>query len=60
MTEKAKGGSTRRPYEPPQLEQVLLVPEEAVLQSCKTKQIPGQFGDSCFGDQGAKCSYPGT
>ena len=60
MTEKTKAGTARRPYEPPQLEQVELVVEEAVLQSCKTNQIPGRYATSCFAPQGEKCSNPGT
>jgi hypothetical protein len=60
MTEKAKDGTARRPYQPPQLEQVQLVVEEAVLQMCKTKQKAGAYVDSCFGAGGDKCSFPGT
>ena len=61
MTEKTKAETMRRPYEPPQLEQVQLVAEEAVLQGCKTpgggpgpsdspacRQIPGP--GTCLAD----------
>ena len=60
MTEKSKARTTRRPYQPPQLEQVELVAEEAVLQACKTPQIFGPNRDPCVGSGPDKCSTGGT
>ncbi len=44
---KTKTKTTRRPYCKPQMEKVQLVPEEAVLASCKghggTNEGPGDF-----------------
>ena len=34
----------RRPYEPPSLRRVRLVPDEAVLASCKSNNVPGPGG----------------
>ena len=41
---------TRRPYQRPSIERVLLKPEEAVLGSCKATQglFNGPFGGVCF------------
>ena len=49
MTEKIKTGTARRPYRPPQLEEVQLAVEEAVLQSCKVPSRGTQFGGTCRG-----------
>ena len=62
MTEKTKARTARRPYQPPQLEQVELVVEEAVLQMCKVRNKAGAGDpDSCFtGTPLVKCVDPGT
>jgi len=48
MTEKMERKTDRRPYVKPQLEQVELVAEEAVLQACKAGScnLPGACGYS--------------
>ena len=51
MTEKIKTGTARRPYRRPQLEEVQLVVEEAVLQSCKVPSRGGQNLYSCRGGE---------
>ena len=38
MTEKDQSGTARRPYRPPQLEQVQLVVEEAVLRDAESRR----------------------
>jgi len=59
MTEKTK--TTRRPYQPPQLEQVQLVVEEAVLQMCKVPRKGGPGPDTCvMGAPEVRCVDPGT
>ena len=40
----APGRNVRRPYEPPQLRRVRLVPDEAVLASCKNNATAGPAG----------------
>ena len=61
MTEKAKTATARRPYHPPQLEQVQLVAEEAVLVGCKTRSASGEFPDNCMtGAPPEMCMRPGT
>ena len=64
MTEKTKGGTARRPYQPPQLEQVELVIEEAVLKGgCKNPNSPtGPTGTGCrdAAPPAPKCSDFGT
>ena len=51
MTKTTETKTTRRPYRKPQLEQVQLAIEEAVLQGCKAEKVgPGplaEFGANC-------------
>ena len=47
MTEKRETTRGRRPYRKPQLEQVQLVAEEAVLAQCKVKGGSGPGGGNC-------------
>jgi len=42
-----KTGSGKRPYEPPQIIQVSLRPEEAVLGNCKFMGVGGPGNSSC-------------
>lgn len=42
--EDAQRSAARRPYEPPQLRRVRLVPDEAVLASCKNSATSGPTG----------------
>ena len=61
MTEKTKAATARRPYQPPQLEQVQLIAEEAVLVGCKTRSAGGEFDDNCMeGTPPGMCERPGT
>ena len=55
------GAPARRPYHPPQLQRVSLVPDEAVLASCKTATVQGPLGASakCTGAP-ALCSHDGS
>jgi hypothetical protein len=46
---------TRRPYHKPQLEQVQLVAEEAVLVGCKTKKATGPDAGPCNARGSGKC-----
>jgi hypothetical protein len=55
MTEKRKTTRARRPYHKPQLEQVQLVAEEAVLQGCKRGSDSGPSGKGCK-DKNVNCS----
>ena len=51
----------RRPYEAPRLRRVSLVPDEAVLASCKTATTQGPLGasDKCTGIP-TMCSHDGS
>ena len=62
MTEQqATTKTARRPYQPPQLEQVQLVVEEAVLQMCKVPRKGGPGPDTCvMGAPEVRCVDPGT
>lgn len=53
--------SPRRAYQPPRLTRVQLVPDEAVLASCKTASTQGPLGASakCTGTP-ALCSHSGS
>ena len=53
--------SSRRAYQPPRLTRVQLVPDEAVLASCKTATTQGPLGASekCTGIP-ALCSHSGS
>ena len=63
MTEKPdrQGGAARRPYHSPALRRVSLVPNEAVLASCKTATVQGPQGASlkCTGVP-SLCSHDGS
>ena len=61
MTEKREGTRARRPYRKPQLEQVQLLAEEAVLAGCKTN-VGGSSPqkDPCFVPPGPFCKTPTT
>jgi hypothetical protein len=48
MTEKRETTTNRRPYRKPQLEQVQLVAEEAVLAGCKTRATGGSGFTPCL------------
>ena len=39
-----RGHAARRPYETPRLSRVRLVPDEAVLASCKNQSVAGPAG----------------
>ena len=41
---RGTSGGSRRPYEPPLLRRVRLVPDEAVLASCKNNATAGPAG----------------
>lgn len=59
--EKASENKSRLPYHKPQLVQVLLKAEEAVLASCKTKSSGGPDLDMCgTGGPGACSGLGGT
>jgi hypothetical protein len=45
-----RSGEPRKPYAKPQIEEVALRPEEAVLGACKTPSVSGPAQ--------AKCSFP--
>ena len=47
MTKKTATKTTKQPYRKPQLEQVQLVPEEAVLAACKNSATPGKNDIAC-------------
>lgn len=49
---------TRKPYKKPQIEHVLLVPEEAVLGGCKIASVFGMTEVGC--QLPAGCSEPGS
>lgn len=49
----------RRPYTKPQVKQVVLKPEEAVLGACKTGSIAGPAQAKC-NNGGLKCSALGS
>jgi len=53
--------TARRRYERPELKRVRLVPDEAVLASCKTNSIPGPSGPigKCASNP-AICSHNGS
>ncbi len=55
------GAPARRSYHPPQLQRVSLVPDEAVLASCKTATVQGPLGASakCTGTP-SLCSHDGS
>jgi|GEM_PF-1869998 len=54
MIQGMQARTTRRPYSKPQLEQVRLVAEEAVLLNCKLAQGPGPFDPGPNG----RCNKP--
>lgn len=56
MTEKRKRTKARRPYGKPQLEQVQLVAEEAVLAGCKRGNASGPPSFNNCKDQNSNCS----
>jgi hypothetical protein len=43
-TTRGPGGASRRPYQSPELKRVRLVPDEAVLASCKNNATAGPAG----------------
>jgi hypothetical protein len=60
---KEQNVSTRRPYHKPQLEEVRLVAEEAVLQNCKAIGVFGPYGvgvGSCQNPGGNICVNLGS
>ena len=54
-----KEEKARRPYHKPQLEQVQLMAEEAVLAGCKTVRMTKPGYDNCH-VKNAFCELPGT
>lgn len=56
--DRATDGPTPGAYEPPALTRIRLVPDEAVLASCKNSVTlgPGGFGQKCSGPP-ALCSH---
>jgi len=52
----------KKPYQKPRLERVKLVPEEAVLTSCKTLAgiIFGPMNLNCRGGSGGICNIQGS
>lgn len=49
----------RRPYEPPEVRRISLVPAEMAATGCKTPQTAGRFGRRCvFGI--SRCSSVGS
>lgn len=60
MTKKTETKPARRSYRKPQLEQVQLVAEEAVLTNCKAVQTgaPGKSNGKCVG--GVLCQTLGS
>jgi hypothetical protein len=60
-TPEKSGAPVRRSYRPPQLQRVSLVPDEAVLASCKTATVQGPLGASakCTGAP-TLCSHNGS
>lgn len=56
MINKEHGSKySKKQYKKPQLEQVQLVFEEAVLQTCKTGNATGPGGKSCIVISGGPC-----
>jgi len=53
-----KNGGGKKPYEPPQIIQVSLRPEEAVLGNCKFMGVAGPANSSCATIP--ICSSPGS
>ena len=61
MSERNEGTRARRPYRKPQLEQVQLVAEEAVLAGCKTRTSGnGPEKTPCQTTPGPFCRAPTT
>ena len=62
MVKTKQPTETRRPYSKPQLEQVQLVVEEAVLQGCKTSASLGPHGHGtyCQNHGGQWCHEAGS
>ena len=52
------GNETRKPYAKPEIKQVDLTPEEAVLGSCKTSTVSGPAQATC--SIPAPCSSQGS
>jgi len=61
MTERRKedGGSPKKPYVKPEIKQVQLKPEEAVLGGCKTSSAAGPARVTCDAGVGV-CRALGT
>jgi hypothetical protein len=49
----------KKPYDRPQVKQVVLKPEEAVLGACKTTTVAGPAQPKC-NNGGLRCSYIGS
>jgi hypothetical protein len=58
--EPNKSNNTKKAYQKPQLRQVRLRPEEAVLGSCKMSGTSGPGGSACVMVGGMNCSTPGS
>jgi hypothetical protein len=58
MNERNEGQAARRPYHKPQLEEVQLVAEEAILKNCKNAANPaGKKGACTLGSGGQTCKF---
>jgi hypothetical protein len=59
MSMKPDDTKEKRPYEKPQVKQVVLKPDEAVLGACKTTAIAGPAQSRC-NNGGLRCSVIGS
>ena len=58
MSDKKPRTTSKQPYETPEIRQVSLRPEEAVLGACKTSSVSGPGSGSCVFP--APCSSVGS
>ncbi len=55
--ENPPGEDARKPYEKPQISQVSLRPDEAVLGNCKIMSVAGPASSDCLN---LSCNSPGS
>jgi len=60
MTDEAEIKAKRRPYEKPEVEQVRLVSEEAILTGCKKQGTGGPLDSNCNPPKRPRCSSPSS
>jgi hypothetical protein len=61
MRENKNNSPVKRPYQKPQIENVNLVPEEAVLTPCKVAGLINSFiGNNCWVSGVINCSTAGS